>query len=506
MISKDVNNFNTLKIYNIILISIFLFCFINYKRSNPTNIPEVLFHDNQTLNVLFPKKHYQLSCPITLFFKSNFRSDYDIGKFELKQINLKDKNYFVSFFLNNPNYYTYLPLLNEHGLIESKYIYGNNNLFISPIFINQIHKEQQNIYDLSKYQKVYQYILGEYYFQKNIIYSQYKNLKSLFNNDFFFIPETFNYPEDSFLIKQKFGKYHLNLSDLWLIKPTNKYGGEGIKILKSLNEIKYNEFIITKYINNIDLINEKKYDLRLYILISGLKPLRIYFYNEGLVRIASEKYSININNLGNKFVHLTNTDLNKLNKNFIHPNDSNSNNENSNMWNLSMYKKHLKQIHNIEWLDIREKIKDIIIKTIISLQHELIQVNEKRNLSDNSFYNLLGFDILMTDDFIPILLEVNNSPQMLIHNNLDRPIKTNLFVDTLNIVGISPYSRETFKTLNENILLSDEDNINDALCELNRPRGDYELIFPLKVNINKYKKYFLNNSKDNIKFWNQIQK
>jgi len=331
-------------------------------------------------------------------------------------------------------------------------------------------------------------------------------LKSLFNNDFFFIPETFNYPEDSFLIKQKFGKYHLNLSDLWLIKPTNKYGGEGIKILKSLNEIKYNEFIITKYINNIDLINEKKYDLRLYILISGLKPLRIYFYNEGLVRIASEKYSININNLGNKFVHLTNTDLNKLNKNFIHPNDSNSNNENSNMWNLSMYKKHLKQIHNIEWLDIREKIKDIIIKTIISLQHELIQVNEKRNLSDNSFYNLLGFDILMTDDFIPILLEVNNSPQMLIHNNLDRPIKTNLFVDTLNIVGISPYSRETFKTLNENILLSDEDNINDALCELNRPRGDYELIFPLKVNINKYKKYFLNNSKDNIKFWNQIQK
>jgi len=176
------------------------------------------------------------------------------------------------------------------------------------------------------------------------------------------------------------------------------------------------------------------------------------------------------------------------------------------MWNLSMYKKHLKQIHNIEWLDIREKIKDIIIKTIISLQHELIQVNEKRNLSDNSFYNLLGFDILMTDDFIPILLEVNNSPQMLIHNNLDRPIKTNLFVDTLNIVGISPYSRETFKTLNENILLSDEDNINDALCELNRPRGDYELIFPLKVNINKYKKYFLNNSKDNIKFWNQIQK
>ena len=101
MNAKDIHNFNNSKIYIIILFMIFLICFINYKNSNPTNIPEILFHDNQTLNILSSKKHFQLSCPITLFFKSNFRSDYDTGKFELKKINLKDKNYFVSFFLNN---------------------------------------------------------------------------------------------------------------------------------------------------------------------------------------------------------------------------------------------------------------------------------------------------------------------------------------------------------------------------------------------------------------------
>ena len=320
-----------------------------------------------------------------------------------------------------------------------------------------------------------------------------------------YMPDTFNYPEDKHLILSKFSNYKLNMDNLWLIKPTNKCGGEGIKILNSLKSIEYKEYILTKYLKNIDLIQGKKYDLRLYVLISGLKPLRIYFYKEGLIRIASEKYSVNPNNIGNKYIHLTNTDVNKSNKNFVHPKDSND--ENANMWNILMYKKYLKEKHSIEWDDISIKIKDIIIKTIISLQHKLTEDNEKRKLNDNNFYNLLGFDILMTDDFIPKLLEVNHSPQMYIHNNLDRIIKNNLFVDTLNIIGISPFSRKKNKPLilqtsNKN---ERESNINNALCEIKRPRGDYELIFPLKSNINIYKKYFINNSEENVIFWNKIK-
>ena len=33
-------------------------------------------------------------------------------------------------------------------------------------------------------------------------------------------------------------------------------------------------------------------------------------------------------------------------------------------------------------------------------------------------------------------------------------------------------------------------SINNAFWELTRPRGDYELMFTIKNNINKYKKYF----------------
>lgn len=123
--------------------------------------------------------------------------------------------------------------------------------------------------------------------------------------------------------------------------------------------------------------------------MSGLRPLRIYFYKEGLVRIASEKYSLNINSFKNKSIHLTNTSINEGSKNYIYPN--NTDDGNANIWNLKTYKKYLKKNYNIDFNNINIKIKDIIIKTIISVQDKLIQKNIDLNLNDNNFYNLLGF-------------------------------------------------------------------------------------------------------------------
>ena len=87
------------------------------------------------------------------------------------------------------------------------------------------------------------------------------------------------------------------------------------------------------------MINNKKYDLRLHVLVSGLKPLRIYLNKEFIVRISTKDFSLNIKNIKNKYIHLTNTGLNLNNEGFINPNYTNI--ENSNMWDTKTYSKHL---------------------------------------------------------------------------------------------------------------------------------------------------------------------
>ena len=328
-------------------------------------------------------------------------------------------------------------------------------------------------------------------------------MKKLFFDDFNYMPETYNYPEDKNTIYQKFKNYTLDLNNLWLVKPPNKFGGKNIIVLESLKKIKLKEFIITKYITDINLIKGKKYDLRLYILVTGLRPLRIYFYKEGLVRIATEKFFLNKNSIKNRYMHFTNVFINHLNKNYKIPKTTND--ENSNLWNLFMYKSFLKQ-NNIEWKNISEKINDIIIKSIISVYKNLTEKNEKSNVKDQSFYQILGYDILINDVFNPILLEINMFPCMLFSNNIDKIIKSNLFVDTLNLIGIIPFSRKKEESLNPKFKYMNDldDNINNALCELERPRGEFELIFPTKETINEYKKFFINNTEENKKFWDKI--
>ena len=337
----------------------------------------------------------------------------------------------------------------------------------------------------------------------NIYFKYYRAKEKIFAEDYNYMPKTYLYPDDKELIENKFHNYSFNLNDLWLIKPPNRANGDGLTILDSLENVNYKEYLITKYITNINLINGKKYDLRLYVLISGIKPLRIYLYKEGLVRISTEKYKLDINSVKNKFMHFTNTAINRHNKNFVSP--KNSNDKTANTWNLFMYKNYLKKI-NIKWTKIHNKIVDIIIKAIISVYEELSDKKGYENLNEQSFSDLLGIDIMITDDFIPKLIEINYSPFMFYYSKLDKPIKSNLLVDTLNLIGIAPYSKKSHKLLNKNIRFRNniEENVNNAYCELSRPRGDFELIFPISDNINKYKKFFNKIEKEDNLFWKKI--
>lgn len=75
--------------------------------------------------------------------------------------------------------------------------------------------------------------------------------------------------------------------------------------------------VIQKYIEKPHLINGRKYDLRLYVLVTSCDPLRIYIFEKGLVRFCANKYSKN--NIKSKYAHLTNYSINKKSDKFVEP-------------------------------------------------------------------------------------------------------------------------------------------------------------------------------------------
>ena len=70
------------------------------------------------------------------------------------------------------------------------------------------------------------------------------------------------------------------------------------------------------------MINQTKFDLRLYVLLTSINPLRIYLYEDGLVRFASNKYSRDISKVHDVFTHLTNYSINKKSASYLHNEDS----------------------------------------------------------------------------------------------------------------------------------------------------------------------------------------
>ena len=502
--------------YGHLLHEIIDFCLLTkkYKIKNPKNrihiIPELIHYKNQTLNLLVPSEKCNSPSPRTVYFKSEVRMEKEIEKVKIDKITLdeKQRDFFVTYLTKDETYFNeYIKILTNNGLIRSYYYNDNHNLFIRPFDINYLNKNRKRPKKINEYQKLFHFIGNDFFFLKDLLYKNYLYMKSYFPKSYSYMPKTYIYPKDKYKIEKRFKNYKLNLNDLWIVKPTNLFSGKGVHIFNSLNEEEGNHYIISKYLNNPHLILGRKYDLRLYVLVTGFSPLRIYLNKEGLVRIATNKYLLNRKSIKNKFIHLTNTAINQHNSHYSYP--KNTNDESANKWNLNTYKNYLKK-ENIDIDIIFERIKDIVIKTIISGQKKIVNITSELNINDRSMFNLFGFDILIDNNFNPSLLEVNTRPFMYIYDQMDKIIKVNLFVDTLNIIGITPFSHQKKnKSYDKDSIYNNKvtESINYAYCELTRPRGDFELIFPLKENIRKYRRFFFKNaSPENKMFWKMIKK
>ncbi|XP_060846125.1 tubulin polyglutamylase TTLL6-like [Rhopalosiphum padi] len=222
-----------------------------------------------------------------------------------------------------------------------------------------------------------------------------------FRDDYNFYPMTWYLPSD-YIKFQNYMSQHK--SSTYILKPTTGSRGTGIYITKSPKKInQYKNMICQLYISKPLLLDGYKFDMRVYTLIASCDPLKIYVYNDGLVRLATEPYETPThNNVNDRYMHLTNYSVNKCNKMYI-------DNE------IFGSKRRITTLNN--WLHaegydekkIWNEIDDVIIKTII-LAYPFVNRSYQTCFSSHKYmpacFEILGFDILLDENCKPYLLEV----------------------------------------------------------------------------------------------------
>jgi len=144
-----------------------------------------------------------------------------------------------------------------------------------------------------------------------------------------FIPMTFMLPREYSIFVEKFKE----VGGVWIMKPIGSAQGKGIFMFSRLSEISewrtdfkslrnggkgveekdIEAYVVQRYLQQPLLIGGKKFDMRLYTLVTSFSPLKVYTYRRGFARFTNSRYSNDINDI---FKHLTNVAIQKTADNY----------------------------------------------------------------------------------------------------------------------------------------------------------------------------------------------
>ena len=291
---------------------------------------------------------------------------------------------------------------------------------------------------------------------------------------FSFVPKTYILPfkNSDFLRAMKRRKKS------WIVKPDGGSLGQGITIISPGSEYSPDEQlnVAQEYIESFTLDN-KKFDLRVYVLLASVDPLRIYVYRDGLARFCSEEkgqHSI--------FSQITNVTLNKENPDF---------GEFEQISRLiSDIFPRLENEYHIDTKKLWDSIDRVIILSILS-SYKFLKNGVKRECPTIMFprcFQILGFDILLDNDLNPHVLEVNYRPSLDYHRGPERRMKVSMIREAISISSPLDIIQSMFMTrkfewdgvlwrtfLEENPQISTQINEQRDIAVAN---SKYELIYP----------------------------
>uniref|UniRef100_I3J3E3 Tubulin tyrosine ligase-like family, member 7 n=1 Tax=Oreochromis niloticus TaxID=8128 RepID=I3J3E3_ORENI len=257
--------------------------------------------------------------------------------------------------------------------------------------------------------------------------------------EYSFIPKTWIFPAEY----TQFQNYVKELrrkrkQKTFIVKPANGAMGHGISLIRNCEKLPAQEhFIVQEYLDKPFLMEGYKFDLRIYILVTSCDPLRIFLYNDGLVRMGTEKYHAPSEaNLSQLYMHLTNYSVNKHNENFERDETVDKGSKRSISWFTEFLRTNDYDVAKF-WGDVSE----LVVKTLIVAEPHVLHAYRMCRPgqppgSDSVCFEVLGFDIILDRKLKPWLLEINRAPSFGTDQKIDYDVKKGVLLNALKLLNI----------------------------------------------------------------------
>jgi tubulin polyglutamylase TTLL4 len=334
------------------------------------------------------------------------------------------------------------------------------------------YTQVSDILPLNKYQKINHFPNSIHLGRKDLLWRNICRLKLKYPVAFNLAPHSWVLPEEAEELEELM-QYQAMQKRMFILKPNASSCGRGIRVVQGTSKFTHkDDTIVSFYLDRPLLINNTKFDLRIYVLVTSFNPLRAYMYDEGLARFATEPYTNDPDVLKNKFVHLTNFSVNKRNtKNYVKNDgklasenqsrpaeealggdgdDEDPEQESSSKWSLKFLRRYLaKKFSAVKQKYIFEGMKDAIVKTLVCVEPNIVKELNKLGDRQKCCFEVYGFDIMIDTDLNSWVLEVNCLPSLSSSSMFDKQVKSQLITDAFTLVGIRGYNKNDMRKQRE---------------------------------------------------------
>ena len=181
-------------------------------------------------------------------------------------------------------------------------------------------------------------------------------------------------------------------------------------------------FVACQYIPPPALLGGCKFDLRVYVLVLGMAPVRAYMYVDGFARVAPAPYQAPTLADTSAAVHLTNTSLAKSHEQFDARHSYKC--PLSDMWAALALEHGPARV-----ADAAAQMQQAVLHVLNAVQHKVP--------STPGCFELLGIDVLLDGALHPWVLELNASPALSATSEPDRVFKLRLVHAALAAIEVA---------------------------------------------------------------------